>query len=95
MLWRVVRPTSTHYLLRRAGHSILDLCERKSIRESPSGARQIVDGNNFRGQLKVYFDDCPEASAVAQSAAFTAVGIGAVIEAYYKSSQPASHRSIS
>jgi hypothetical protein len=33
--------------------------------------------------------ECPEAVAAAQSAAFTAAGISSVIEAYYKSYQPA------
>jgi hypothetical protein len=88
MLWRVVRPNSAHYLLRRPGQPTLDLCERKFIRELPSGARQIVDGNNFSGRLKIYFGDCPLAIAAAQSAAFTATGIGSVVVAYYTSCQP-------
>ena len=84
MLWRVVRPGSTHFLLRRPNQPILDLCERRYVSLNASGSRQLVDGNNYRGQLKIYFGDCTAAVAAAQSAAFTAAGIAAVVRAYHE-----------
>jgi hypothetical protein len=81
-MFRVVRPGSTHYLLSRPGRAVLDLSPRKYMRKSENGSMTLVEGNNYRGQLAVYFNDCPEASSIAQTAAFTADGVAAVVQAY-------------
>ena len=88
MLWRVVRPGSTHFLLRRPNQPVLDLCERRYVRLNASGSRQLVEGNNYRGQLKIYFGDCSTAVATAQAALFTAAGIAAVVRAYHETCLP-------
>lgn len=81
-MWRVVRPSSTHYLLRRPDRPVLDLCERRYVRTSPTGSQYLVDGNNYRNQLGLYFADCPAAVEVAQAAAFSAAGVAGVAQVY-------------
>jgi hypothetical protein len=88
-LRRVVLPGAMHYLLQRPGRPWLSLTERKYLRESPSGGWQITDGNNYRGQLEVYFVDCPAAVAAARTASYTAEGLAAVAQAYAASCAPA------
>jgi hypothetical protein len=82
-LWRVVRPHSTHFLLRRPSQPILDLCERTYIHQTAAGSRQQVDGNNYRSQLEGFFGDCPAAVKTAQTASFTATGIAAVVRSFH------------
>lgn len=89
MLWRVVRPGSTHYLVRRPGQPVLDMAERRFLRENPAGGRALLDGNNYRGQLGVYFGDCPAATAAAEKAPFTAAGVAAVVQSYTQACSPA------
>jgi hypothetical protein len=88
MLWRVVRPGSTHYLVRRPKQPIVDLCERRYVRQDAAGRRVLVEGNNYSGQLKVYFGDCPAAVTAAASASFTAAGMAAVVQAYHAACVP-------
>ena len=88
MLWRVVRPGSTHYLLRRPGQPALDLAERRYLRETSTGGRELANGNNYRSQLTQYFGDCPAAVAAVQGAAFSAADIAAVATAYLQQCRP-------
>lgn len=88
-LRRVVRPGAAHYVLQRPGQPWLSLSERQYLRQSANGASQITDGNNYHGQLELYFGDCPAALTVARSAPFTAVGLAAVAQAYAASCAPA------
>ncbi|MDO7884927.1 hypothetical protein [Hymenobacter cheonanensis] len=81
-LRRVVRPGAVHYLLRRPGQPWLSLSERQYLRRSATGSLQIVDGNNYHGQLELYFGGCPAAVAAARAAPFTAPGLAAVAQAY-------------
>jgi hypothetical protein len=81
-LVRVVRPSSTHYVVQRPGRPALELAERQYLWEGPSGGWQIMEGNNYREQLKLYFIDCPAATQVAKNARFTAAGLVAVAQAY-------------
>jgi hypothetical protein len=88
-LRRVVLPGAVHYLLQRPGRPWLSLSERKYLRESPSGGWQVADGNNYRGQLGVYFGDCPDAAVAARTASYTVEGLAAVAQAYATSCAPA------
>ena len=81
-LLRVVRPGSTHYVVQRPGRPALELAERQYLWEGPSGGWQIMQGNNYRDQLKLYFIDCPAATQIAKNADFTAAGLVAVAQAY-------------
>ncbi|OGX88036.1 hypothetical protein BEN47_09790 [Hymenobacter lapidarius] len=87
-LLRVVRPGSTHYLLLRPDRATLDLSARKYMRKSENGTMTVVEGNNYRGQLSVFFKDCPVASSIAQTAAFTANGLATVAQAYNETCSP-------
>jgi hypothetical protein len=87
-LLRVVMPGATHYAFIRPGQPVLSLSERQYLRKAATGAWQITDGNNYHGQLELYFGDCPAAVAAAQSAPFTAPGLAAVAQAYAASCAP-------
>ena len=79
-LLRVVLPGAAHYLVQRPSQPGLDLSERHYL---SNGLRaRLVNGNNYRGQLGVYFGDCPAAHDAAQKAVFTAEGLAAVVQAY-------------
>lgn len=87
-LLRVVLPGATHYVLRRPGQPPLSLSGRQYLRESDKGDLQLVDANNYRGQLALYFSDCPAASSLAQTAKFTPAGLMAVAQAYATACSP-------
>ncbi|MGI4873763.1 MAG: hypothetical protein ACRYFX_21600 [Janthinobacterium lividum] len=86
---RMVLPSSTHYLLQRPGSPVLELSERKYLRQNAQGAWEVMEGNNYLNQLALYFADCPAAAQAGQSAAFTAAGLAAVAQAYATSCSPA------
>ena len=89
-LFRVVLPGAAHYLVRRSGQPVLDLSERRYMSAgSNGGGRTVADGNNYRGQLGVYFGDCPAAQGLAQKAAFTPQGLTEVVQAYNATCGPA------
>ncbi|MDO7846323.1 hypothetical protein Q5H92_08150 [Hymenobacter sp. M29] len=77
---RFERPA--HYLLLQAGRTPLDLSERKYLRQTVDRAWLLTDGNNYRGQLSVYFSDCPAAHAAVQKAPFTEKALADVVQAY-------------
>lgn len=88
-LLRVVLPGAAHYEVRRPGQPPLRLSERKYLVENKTGGTwSIVDGNNYRSQLELYFADCPAASQAATKAAFTATGLTAVVQAYATACSP-------
>ena len=89
-LLRVVRPGAAHYEVRRPGRPPLQLSERKYLIENKAGGTwSMADGNNYRSQLELYFADCPAASQAATTAAFTAEGLSAVVQAYATACSPA------
>jgi hypothetical protein len=88
-LLRVVLPGAVHYEVRRPNRPPLSLSERKYLAESKAGGTwSMVDGNNYRSQLELYFIDCPAASQAAAAAAFTAEGLAAVVQAYATACSP-------
>ena len=89
-LLRVVLPGAAHYLVHRTGQPALDLSERRYLSSgSTGGARTVANGNNYRGQLGVYFGDCLAAQSLAQKAAFTPQGLTEVVKAYNGTCGPA------
>ncbi|MDO7851512.1 hypothetical protein [Hymenobacter convexus] len=88
-LVRVVLPDIVHYVVLRPDRPALDLSERKYLRQGSDGVWTLVNGNNYRGQLGVYFGDCPTVSLAAQKAAFTVEGLSAVVLAYNAACSPA------
>ena len=81
-LLRVGKVSTTHYLLSGLGKPVLDMSARRYFSTGENGAVVIVDGNNYRNQLGLYFADCPAASSAAQKAAFTPTGLAGVVQAY-------------
>ncbi|MCC3157832.1 hypothetical protein LJ737_11335 [Hymenobacter sp. 15J16-1T3B] len=70
-----------HFFVRRPGQEYLEMTERRYL-VLRDGARRIADGNNYRGQLLLYFGDCPAAVSVAEAAAFTAAALAEVVETF-------------
>jgi len=91
-LRRVVWNTITHYLLRRPNHPVLDLSERRYLRETDVGTLAITDGNNFRNQLTLYFGDCPAAVALTRTMPFTADGIVELVQQFNQACGPERQR---
>ncbi len=87
-LLRVARPEAMHYQLRRPGRPPLVVNERKYLVQNDEGGWRIVDGNNYRNQVALYFGDCPAASRAADTAPFTAAGLAAVAQAYATECSP-------
>ena len=81
-LLRVALLSTTHYLVRRTGQPVLDMSERRYVSQVPNGASGVIEGNNFKSQLLLYFGDCPAASGLAQKVAFTPDALAAVVQAY-------------
>jgi len=81
-LWRVVLPSTTHFLLRLPGSPVLDMSQRQYRQPTPGGSWATVDGNNYRDLLPIYVASCPLASKVAAQALFTAEALAAVADLY-------------
>ncbi|UOQ71229.1 hypothetical protein [Hymenobacter cellulosilyticus] len=82
LLLRVAKSGATHYLLQRPGLPILDLSERKYLQTDAVGKLLATDGNNYRGQLSIFFGDCPAAADISQKIPFTTAGLVQVVQAY-------------
>ncbi|SHJ26417.1 hypothetical protein SAMN02745146_2670 [Hymenobacter daecheongensis DSM 21074] len=48
----------------------------------------MTDGNNFRGQLALYFPDCPATQAAARTAAFSAPDLVSLVQTYNTACSP-------
>ena len=81
LLRAIVDAGVSHYFVRRPGRPYLELTERKYLFEN-EGHQRVVDANNYRSQLAVYFGDCPAAVAVAEKALFSGPGLAAVVKAF-------------
>jgi hypothetical protein len=90
-LLRVGRLSGPHFLLLGPNQPILDLSAQQYLRQSPTGAWQRTDGNNYRGLLGMYFATCPAAFTAIQSAPFTPEGLAAVVQTYNQTCSP-THR---
>jgi hypothetical protein len=78
---RAVVVDIAHYFIQRPGQPALELTERKLLAET-GGHQYIVDVNNYKSQLTVYFGDCPAAIKAVRTAAFSVKDIAAVVQAF-------------
>jgi hypothetical protein len=81
-LFRVGTHGSTHFLIKSPDQPVLDLAERSYIRQNNKGSWVVANGNNYQGQLQLYFRSCPAAARSAQRAPFTVEGLAVVVQAY-------------
>ena len=88
MLWRVARPGAVHYLVRRPGQPVIDLSERRYLRQSSQGTWVVTEGNNYHNQLQFYFSDCPTTREAAATVAFTTAALVELVRAYYAACAP-------
>lgn len=68
-----------HYYVRREGQPVLEMAERRYIRQQ-DGHQYITDGNNYQAELLGYFSGCP--AAVQAIGAFRPAALVAVVQAY-------------
>ncbi|TGE18355.1 hypothetical protein [Hymenobacter elongatus] len=81
-LLRLNLARGTHYFVRRENKDYIDLADRQFVRVDQAGQRNIITGNDYRGQLGVLFGDCAAATQAIASAAFTPAGLATVVQAY-------------
>lgn len=80
-LLRAVPDGVTHYFVQRPGKPYMELTERKYL--SVVGGREVImDANNYRAQLGMYFGDCPAAVEAAGKSSYTAKSLVAVVQAF-------------
>ncbi|RYU78765.1 hypothetical protein [Hymenobacter persicinus] len=71
-----------HFFVRREQQPYLELSERLYQQTTREGRQQIVDGNNYRGQLKQYFGDCVAVLEAVEKTAFTGVALSNLVQLY-------------
>lgn len=76
--WGQVR----HFFVRREQRPYLEMTERRYLDNGGPNGVVLRDGNNYRGQLSLYFGDCAPAVAAADRAQFTATDLIGVVQAY-------------
>ena len=87
-LLRVVLDDVTHYFVRRPGKPFEELVGRKYL-STVNGRQGIVDANNYKSQLLLYFGDCPAATGATERAPFTVAGLASVVQAFNEQCSPA------
>jgi hypothetical protein len=87
-LLRVVLDDVTHYFVGRPGKPWEELVDRKYL-GSANGGQSIVNANNYKSQLLLYFGDCPAATSAADRAPFTVAGLSDVVQAFNAQCSPA------
>ncbi|UYZ58824.1 hypothetical protein [Hymenobacter latericus] len=70
-----------HYFVKREQQPYLELAPRK-YRQNLGGVVKVVDANNYRGQLEVYFLDCPAVVAALPKTAFTETALANLVQRY-------------
>ena len=68
-----------HYYVRREGRPVLEMAERRYIRQK-NDHQYVTDGNNYQAELLGYFGECP--AAVQAIGLFRAPALVAVVQAY-------------
>lgn len=84
---------TVHYVLLSPSRPPLDLSARKYLRQNADKSWLLTDGNNYRGQLGVYFGQCPAAYEASQKVSFTAKGLAEVVQTYNTSCGPSRQQS--
>ncbi|MDU0369472.1 hypothetical protein ACFPAF_03630 [Hymenobacter endophyticus] len=70
-----------HFFVQREQQPYLELTERRYLLER-NGRQQVVDGNNYRAQLQVYFGDCPAVVTALAKTPFTASALSNLVQLY-------------
>ncbi|MCB2379516.1 hypothetical protein LGH70_18105 [Hymenobacter sp. BT635] len=83
-LLRVAQPGAQHYFLVQQGRPTLELSERKYLRDLPKTKNVMMDANNYKGQLLVYFGTCAAASEAVPTTLFTPKSLVKLVELYNK-----------
>ena len=79
-LLRTAASSVQHYYVRRANQPVLELSERKYLRQGPNGTTSVADGNNYRAELAQYLGDCP--AAVQAIGTFQVAALVKVVQTY-------------
>ncbi|MDO7850017.1 hypothetical protein [Hymenobacter convexus] len=87
-LLRAVVEDVAHYYVQRPGKPFEELVDRKYL-STANGRQGIVSANNYKGQLLLYFGDCPAATTALESAPFTVAGLAGVVQAFNEQCSPA------
>ena len=77
-----------HFFVQRTGQPYLELAARNYLRRQ-NGTLGIADGNNYKGELLLYFGDCGAATSLLPTTLFTAEGLTRVVQAYNAQCSPA------
>ncbi|KUG06395.1 hypothetical protein [Solirubrum puertoriconensis] len=70
-----------HYFVQREQRPYIELVPRKH-RQNQGGITKVVDANNYRGQLELYFLECPSVVAALPKTAFTETGLTNLVQLY-------------
>ena len=70
-----------HFFLRRAGQSWLELAGRNYL-VFGRGPAHVVDANNYKGQLRLYFIDCPFITRQLEELPYTVEAVRHVVQVY-------------
>ncbi|RAK66688.1 hypothetical protein DLM85_10735 [Hymenobacter edaphi] len=70
-----------HFFVRREQQPYLEMTERRYL-DNNGGVVSLRDGNNYQGQLGLYFGDCAAAVAATNQAKFTATDLIGVVQTY-------------
>ncbi|MDO7845468.1 hypothetical protein Q5H92_03795 [Hymenobacter sp. M29] len=93
-LLRAVVDDVTHYYVQRPGKPFEELVDRKYL-STVDGRQGIVNANNYKGQLLLYFGDCPAATSAVTAAPFTVAGLTGVVQAFNEQCSPARRLGVS
>ncbi len=70
-----------HFFLRRVGQPWLELAGRNYLVYG-QGLARVADANNYKGQLSLYFIDCPPLTRQLEALPFTVEAMRHLVEAY-------------
>ncbi|KAA9331636.1 hypothetical protein F0P96_15500 [Hymenobacter busanensis] len=70
-----------HFFVRREQRAYIELADRQYLAER-DGRQQVVDGNNYRNQLLVYFGDCQSVVQALGKTAFMAEALSNLVQLY-------------
>ena len=80
-LLRAVLADVNHFFVQRPGQPFLELTEHRYL-ATVNGQERVMDGNNYKEQLRLYFADCPAAVAAVKTASFSTRGLVQVVQAF-------------
>lgn len=70
-----------HFFVQRPGQPYLEMTERRYLK-TQNGTESIVDANDFKTQLLLYFGDCEAVTTLLPTTPFTEAGLRRVAQAF-------------